>query len=299
MLFRMLSHFPLRDLALFALLLGLLGGPAFAQQSQANDDALSAESTVPGIRFVALAQLPRAPASAKSQKECDWLLIKPKTSGGKAAAALGWGVTAEVPLGAYEAVSFAGQFTPSTSSSCEIAQGNLAIFKGQQLIALAFATKGAKQSIGRVSVLQEGVRIWDGDLVASPVGDLNFLDGYLFRIGPLASEDSVCAGQGAVPNIYGKPINQARQALISKGWAPLENPRDLAADKDQYHREISLSQRGVVEVDSCSGTGFGFCGYYYRKASMELTVTTDGDDEFPSVVDYDTSCDKAHWHKPD
>jgi hypothetical protein len=292
-------HFSLRDLTLFALLLGLLGAPAFAQQSQANDDALSAESTVPGIRFIALAQLPRAPASAKSQKECDWLLVKPKTPGGRAAAALGWGVTAEAPLGAYEAVSFASQFTPSTSSSCEITQGNLAIFKDQQLIALAYAAKGAKQSIGRVTVLQEGLRIWDGDLVASPIAELNFLDGYLFRIDPLASQDSVCAGQGTVPNIYGKPINQARQALISKGWEPLKNPRDLAANKNQYFREINLSQRGVVEVDSCSGTGFAFCGYYYRKGSMELIVTTDGDDEFPGVVNYSTACEKAHWHKPD
>jgi hypothetical protein len=117
----------------------------------------------------------------------------------------------------------------------------------------------------------------------------------LFQIGPVANKDAVCAGQGAVPNVYGKPINQAREALIANGWKPLENPDDLAADS----RELALSQHGVIEVSSCSGTGFGFCLYYYRKRDMELSVSTAGDDDFPTVTGYDTACERAHWHQPD
>jgi len=152
------------------------------------------------------------------------MLAKPKTPGGRLAASLGWGVTAEVQLGAYEALSFASQFEPSTSSTCEISQGNVAIFKGERLLALAYAAKGTKQSIGRISAIQEGPRIWNGDPVAAPVVDLSFLDGHLFQIGPVANEDAVCAGQGTVPNIYGKPINQAREALIANGcWRRRES----------------------------------------------------------------------------
>jgi hypothetical protein len=89
-----------------------IGGPAFAQEHQATDDALSARSVVVGIEFITIGRLPHAPASAKSQKDCDWMLAKPKTPGGRLAASLGWGVTAEVQLGAYEALSFASQFEP-------------------------------------------------------------------------------------------------------------------------------------------------------------------------------------------
>lgn len=285
-------------IAFFILLFDFISCSAYAQE-QDNDDALSAKSSVAGIEFVTLGHIPKAPGSAKSQKECGFLLVKPKTAGGRIVAALGWGLTAEVPFGAYDAVSFAGQFEPSSSGSCETREGNVAIFKDRQLIALAYATKGVKQTIGTISALRDGLRIWDGSLAATPVADIHFLDGYLFQIDPVADQDLVCAGQGKVPNIYGKPINTAREALMSDGWVPLKNPQDFAADKVQYARELALSQRGIVEVDSCSGTGAAFCKYFYRNGNMELSVTTSGDEDFPRVAGYETSCDKAQWHQSD
>lgn len=285
-------------MALCILLIALTGRPAQAQQ-QANDDALSAKSDVAGIEFITLDHLPKAPASATSQKACDWMLAKPKTAGGRAVAALGWGVTAEAPLGNYQAVSFAARFEPATSGTCEIDQGNVAVFLDGKLLALAYAAKGAKQTIGSISALQDGLRIWDGGLVATPIADLHFLDGYLFKIDAVANEDVVCQGHGKVPNIYDKPIDKARQALGSVGWVPLKNPKDLASDEAQFSQELDLSRRGIIEVDSCSGTGFNFCLFYYRKDDMELSVTTAGEGDFPAVVGYDAKCDQAHWHQPD
>ena len=141
--------------------------------------------------------------------------------------------------------------------------------------------------------------MWDGGLVASPVADLHFLDGHLFKIDAVADEDVVCQGHGKVPNIYGKPVDKARQALGSADWVPFKNPRDLASDEAQYSQELDFSRRGIIEVDSCSGTGANFCLFYYRKDDMELSVTTAGEGDFPSVVGYGASCDQAHWHQPD
>jgi len=289
----MMSCFSFHRIALSALLINGIGLSAHAQQ--AND--VSAKSDVAGIEFVTLGHLPKAPASAASQKDCDWMLTKPKTAGGQAVAAQGWGVTAEQPLGAYQAVSFAGQFEPSTSGTCQIDKGNVAIFSGRQLIALAYAGKGAKQTIGSIAVLQEGLRIWDGDLVAAPVADIHVLDGKNLEVVAVAAEDAVCQSAGNVPNVYGERIGQARQSLIAAGWAPLKNPKDLAASEDQYSQELELSKQGIVEVDTCAGTGLAFCNFYYRKDAMELSVTTASEDR--RVVGYGIQCDQAHWHQPD
>jgi hypothetical protein len=55
----------------------------------------------------------------------------------------------------------------------------------------------------------------------------------------------------------------------------------------------------LIKPKTSGGMAAAALGYYYRKGSMELTVTINGDDEFSSVVDSSTSCEKAHWHKPD
>lgn len=280
------------------LVFALTGMAGITHAQQQPNDGVSAKSNVAGIEFVTLDHLPKAPASAASQKGCDWKLTEPKTAGGQAVAALGWGVTAEVPLGAYQAVSFAGQFAPSTSGACEIDKGNVAIFSDRQLIALAYAAKGAKQTIGSIAVLQEGLRILDGGLVAMPVADIH-VDGKSLEVVPVAAEDAVCQGLGKVPNVYGKPIDQARQSLISAGWAPFKNPKNLATDEGRYGLELELSKQGIVEIDICSGTGFNFCNFYYRKDAMELSVSTTGEDGFPPVVGYGAQCDQAHWHQPD
>jgi hypothetical protein len=47
---------------------------------------------------------------------------------------------------------------------------------------------------------------------------------------------------------------------------------------------------GVTEVASCSGTGFAFCSYDYKRPEAALAVTTVGDNEDPSVAEYAVRC---------
>ena len=135
---------------------------------------------------------------------------------------------------------------------------------------------------------------------AAPVADIRVLDGKSLEVVPVAAEDAVCQSAGKVPNVYGKPIDQGTPILDRGGLgAPEESPKDLAANEDQYGQELALSKQGIVEVDSCSGTGVNFCNFYYRKDAMELSVTTAGDEGSPRVVGYGAQCDQAHWHQPD
>ena len=153
-----------------------------------NDDAIEAVSEVRGLDFRLSSRLPRSPAAVPDSNACG--VIKPSTSAGKLVAAKGWGVTGEAKLKTYQVVSFAAMFEPSTSGTCEVEQGNVAVFFGSKLLAIAYAGRTYRQSIGRIAPLENGgVRLFSGDIVSVPVGDLQMLDGYLFRLSPAASKD--------------------------------------------------------------------------------------------------------------
>jgi hypothetical protein len=243
-------------------------------------------SEVGAIAFDAVDKLPAAPASAASQSECSSFVQKPKSAAARKVAAAGWAVTAEGHIGAYQAVSFAGAFEPATSGSCDISKGNIALFEGDRIRAIAYVPAGQKASIGQIMRLgEEGLRIWDGDVAPVPVADmLPDTDG-LVTIVKLADQEEVCGGKAFVPNIYGMPIEKARNVLAKANWRPVSHG-DAASRSDG--REANLANSGVVEVDSCSGTGFGYCGFDYKNGGIGLGVTTIGDD--PSVSSYAASC---------
>ena len=89
-----------------------------------------------------------------------------------------------------------------------------------------------------------------------------------------------------VPNIHGRPINEARTILQRNGWTPAPpQTRD-----GNGSRVSGLVRRGVPEVEDCSGTGFGFCAYSYGGAAGTLSVTTAGDDDLPAVAGYSVRC---------
>lgn len=264
-------------------------GQGAARQGEAPEQ-LRASSAIAGLAFAMLDKLPRAPASAKRVPEaCTRYVVQPKTSGGRTARAFGWPVTGEAAFGPFTAVSFARAFEPATSGTCVVQEGNVGIFTGQgELVALAYAPRGSKTSIGRVSALEGGaIRVWDGDPPGMPVGDIERIDGgYHLRLGALAPQETLCGGRSAVPNIYGKPIDEARKLLWARGWAPI--PTQPPPEKDS--REGELARRGVTEVEGCSGTGFGYCSFNYRGGGGRLAVTTMGEAEFPGVVGYGVTC---------
>jgi len=277
------------QLGIPALCLAGVAGPATAQQRMDGGTTLTVSSRVPGIEITKLAALPKAPLSASTRQDCG-TLDQPKSDGGKVANALGWGVTGEARLGAYDVVSFAGKFEASTSGSCDISAGNVALFQGHQLVAIIYASSHSRQSIGNIRSIDDKLRILDGDLIPMPVGDLQLAIDHAIEVDLLPDADPICNGQGAAPNLYGKSIRKARKTLMTQGWRPVKSsPSDPLAKH--------LQERGIVEANDCAGTGFAFCGYYYRKGNMELSLTTFGDGDVPTVADYATVCERARWHR--
>jgi hypothetical protein len=263
----------------------------------ATQEELRATSSVAGLAFTtSLDQLPRAPASARIRKGCERLVILPATDGGKEAAYLGWIVTGEAKIGGDgdTVVSFAGAVQPVNdgfnSGYCTVAQGNIGLFHNGQLKAIAYASPSSKLSIGRVVGLEGGgARVWNGTALSAPIADVADTDGgYRLELRAVASQETLCGGTVAVPNIYKMKIDEARVALTAKGWSP-KPPAD-GASSPRSDRESGLVKRGLIETDSCS-QGLAFCEFNYGIGKTSLAVTTVGDDPLPSVLNYSVQCD--------
>ncbi|MBW5808447.1 hypothetical protein FOZ70_27365 [Burkholderia sp. COPS] len=284
------ASFPPRFAASFAsgclygagLMLGLaLTVPAAAQTTASAPRVVS---ELKDIRMKPLANLPMA-GNAIDRGDCSQLVIQPKSAAARLVAAQGWAIMSDMPLGPYRAISFAGQMEAATSGTCSITQGNVAVFENGRLIALAYGKSAEDTAIGRLAPLESGaVRIWDGDIAPSPVGDLHVDRDGTLRLSRVADEDAVCKGRAKVPNVYNMPIDKARKALIANGWNPV---RGGASGEP---RQSALVRRGIVETESCAGTGLAFCDFGYTGPAGKLTLTTVGEGALPSVTDYDVKC---------
>jgi len=268
------------------LLAAALAAPLL-QQPAAAQPAPVVRSDLPTVRFVPLQRLPRAPAMNRVEF-CRHLLSAPRSDAGRQVAAAGWAVTREARLGPYEIVSFVGAIEPGTSGSCRLGDGNLGVFRGGGLVAIAYAPTAGAATIGTLRPFgTDALRLWDGDFLSQPAADLRLGAGDSLTIESLAAEEPVCGGSAMVPNIYGKPIDQARTMLLRHGWTPTlpAGPRE-----GNDPRVAELVRRGLPEVEDCSGTGFGFCGFTYRGRGGTLNVTTVGDNDMPAVAGYDATC---------
>lgn len=282
---------------LLVVALACASGTALAREGQGAvgldeiREELQARSEVKDLAIALATAIPKAPASASDRERCAHMTVDPASSAGRRVAGQGWAVTGEAPLpNGNQAVSFVGKFEGGTSGSCLLSEGNVAIFHDENLLAIAYAPRGSNKSIGKVVPLEDGqARIWGGDYLSQPIADLRVENGgYLLALAPLAAEERRCGGRAILPNIYGMRIDTARKVLESKGWTPVRS--DIGDDRNQFGREIDLVKRGILEVESCSGTGFGFCSFTYRGSAGTLAVTTVGDDEFPSVSGLSTQC---------
>lgn len=161
-------------------------------------ESLQLRSEVKGLAIAPAGTIPKAPASAENREFCAHLTETPKSPAARLVAGRGWGVTgqARLPEGR-QAVSFAGRFEPGTSGSCLGSEGNVAIFQGDSLLAIAYAPRGARESIGKIVPLGDGnARIWSGDFLSQPMADLRVENGgYLIALAPLAAEEA-CAAAG-------------------------------------------------------------------------------------------------------
>lgn len=266
--------------------------PFVASAQTADGPAVTAGSKVGGIAVSVLDTLPMAPATAARREFCDHLLVKPDSPAARSVADKGWAVTADLPFGPYQAVSFVGRMEQATSGTCDLSEGNVGIFSGGDLVAVVYMAPDQIQKIGRVVPFGEGgLRIWNGDVLPAPLADIRLAPREAISVIPLAQVEKLCDGAAAVPFIYGQPIDAARKMLMESGWAPVDQTasgnRTSGVAKD-------LAEMGIVEVDDCSGTGFGFCGYEYRGLSSTLSVVTVGetasDGSLPVVSGYGVRC---------
>ena len=91
-------------------------------------------------------------------------------------------------------------------------------------------------------------------------------------------------------------ITAYRAKMMAQGWKPRET---FGIDADgvrwsQFGDAGEMYRAGLVEVESCSGTGSNFCIFNYSKGKKCLAVTTQG--EFkkgayePIVIDIKRRC---------
>lgn len=270
-----------RPAAVVALAL-CLGAPGRAAAQASPPPHLVSE--VKDLRFVALVELPRASGPASTDLGCSSLVAQPASEAAHAVAGRGWLVMAEASLGRYRVVSFASKMEAGTSGTCSVHDGNVGIFDGSRLVALAYGGH-RDDAIGRIAARPDGsVQLSDGDINSSPIGDLRVQADGTLLLGRLPAEEAVCGGRGTVPDIRRMPIDKARAALLAKGWTPVRGgPR---ADP----RERDLVRRGVIEVGNCSGTGLAYCEFAYTGLAGRLSLTTVGDADSPPVSDYAVQC---------
>ncbi|ONF47818.1 hypothetical protein RSM1_17605 [Methylobacterium radiotolerans] len=258
----------------------MLAGPAAAQD---GPPAPRVASAVKGLRVVPLAELPRARGGAGRRAGCPGEVAPAQSEAARAVAARDWFVLGEAALGRYRAVSFASELQQGPSGTCFVADGNVGLFDGARLVALVYGA-GRTGAVGRIAARAGGVRLWDGELPPAPVGDLTLRADGTLSLEPPAKVESVCGGRGSIPAIRGRPIDEARTALIAAGWTPVRGaPSDDARERD-------LARRGVIEVDGCSGTGLAYCSFRYAGAAGTLSVTTMGEGDLPEVHEYRITC---------
>lgn len=280
------APYPVRNAFPIAALLTLVALPAAGQSVQVA-------SQREGVAIVATSDLPTNPNGAPEASICGGLNELHSPAAGRVAEA-GWGVTNEYEEGGLTYVSFVGRTTQGTSGSCLLEDGNVGIFRGEELLALVYADPAIGRSVGTLMGLQNGgVRIFDGDYLSAPLADLKVHADELALVRTVADRDGFCNRPIEVPSLYGLPIHQARILLMDEGWVGIPaqdlNPEDYAYD-------IAQGEGGLPEIQGCSGTGFGYCSfaYDYNDGAARLSVTTAGEwpeGSSPSVVDFGAECD--------
>ena len=109
-----------------------------------------------------------------------------------------------------------------------------------------------------------------------------------------------CTGGEDVLEIWGTflseyPILEARNQLAKYGWFPVDWESYLKTDagknsvKDDFYQNARL-EYGLPEIETCSGTGVGYCSLIYQHDYAFLNVTTVGDIEGAQVLGFSSQC---------
>ena len=264
-------------------------GLAEAANRAGASTGVTAVSELDGFSFAATATLPPSGRKAPFNGECTHYRIAAKSAGATQAAQQDWTVTSEARLGRYDVLSLADQLVTATSGVCQVEQGAIALFDGDRLVAFATAKDPKTVSIGQLSSRDNGtLLVGDGEGPVAPIALLREEQGKLI-LAALPAEERLCAGTARLPNVYGKPIRAARSRLLAAGWQPAPQPTEDGAD---FGREADMRKAGITELESCSGTGYGFCNFEYVGKAGRLSITTVGEDPHDFVTAADVTCGK-------
>ncbi len=251
----------------------------------AGDVAVS--SQVREILVTSITKLPMGPRPQRQDDNCHNRIIEPTTAAGRYAQDRGWGVISEISVGRYDLVSFGGEFIGGTSGTCAIRQGNVGVFEGTALKAILYTGKSSDELIGQLRQKEDGeLRLWSGEYLRYPVADIS-LDDHSLVVEKLSADEPFCQGRVKVPNVYGMPITEVRERLSAAGWQPVPQ------ESEEWGQQVELHKLGVTETVGCSGTGYAYCTYEYRRPDASLTLTTSGElyeQSVPSVAFYNVSC---------
>ena len=247
----------------------------------------TATSRLPGLHAKALGTLPAPAKPSKFAQDdfCSYIAQKPETAAGKDAAAKGWTVSSEVTEGGFTAVGIFSQGEQGTSGTCMVRDGNIAIYRGTQLLGIVYADtpkEGEMGDVGGVMKTPTPGRLRIGDFTPA-----NYVSGDIvlaengFEVVPLATSEKYCGLD--IPSLYGKEVPKARALLAKTGWKP-KAPREEG--EVSYPGHLT----GEPEIADCSGTGYGFCsGGYAHPSGALMSFTTAGDGP-ATIVSYDVTC---------
>lgn len=271
---------------------GLVAGFSLTLGSVGWAGTLEFASQVSDLKAIELSNLPAGKAQPQENDawRCSLTAEEIQTAAGKLVSSSGWLVTSEEDLAGLTFVSFVERAEPGTSGTCDSTDGNVGVFRGNELLGLIYANQAADWNIGSIQVLSDdSLRIWSGDWIGTPLADIRIVGRDLLIVKNVADRDSFCGGAVSVPNIFGLEIHQARQVLMAEGWAPFQE-----LPEESFGFENRLRDR-VPELESCLPTGLGYCSFGYRKGDTQtLGVTTAGDgnvDGTPSVISYGANCE--------
>ncbi|MFC4291041.1 hypothetical protein ACFOWX_01285 [Sphingorhabdus arenilitoris] len=289
----MSSYIRMTAIAMTALIgSALIGSALVANQTTGADTTRDTDgahiaklsSTIPDIRVSETHVLPQNPDQSELDGFCSHYLTQDVSAYGEMVQKAGWLVTSEHQEGGLHFVSFSSALDPGTSGVCFGRNGNLAMFGDGKLLAIAYSARPDDLVIGSLDPLDQKpgeFYIGDGTGPYAPIAKMTVRGG-ISAITPLPAQESYCGGKAVIPNIYGKQIFDARKPLRSAGWRPNSSP------DEGYGGTVTHLRKSVPEVDGCSGTGYGFCTYAYRKGKMTLGMTSVGEEY--NIIGYSVDC---------